>query len=150
VVSKNGNLLLNVGPRGNGEIPAAARDTLLSVGAWLKINGEAIYGTRPWTVFGEGPTETANGSFAESKAKPYTEKDFRFTTRKDLLYAIQLAPPQTANATITAIHRDIAVKQVGLLGTDAPLRFAQTGDGLTLTLPAGVPLQPALVYRIQT
>ena len=150
VVSKNGNLLLNVGPRGDGQIPKTARDTLLGVGAWLKVNGEAIYGTRPWTVFGEGPTETASGSFAESKAKPYTAKDFRFTTRGGLLYAIQLAPPQTADVTITAIHRDMAVKRVGLLGTDVPLRFARTGDGLTLTLPAGIAPQPAHVYRIET
>ena len=91
IVSKNGNLLLNVGPRGDGRIPDAARDTLLAVGGWLKTNGEAIYGSRPWNVFGEGPTETADGSFSESKAKPYTARDFRFTTKDGALYAIQMA-----------------------------------------------------------
>jgi alpha-L-fucosidase len=150
VVSKNGNLLLNVGPRADGRIPDAAQGTLLAVGAWLKVNGEAIYGARPWTVFGEGPTEAANGSFAESKAKPYTSRDFRFTTGNGALYAIQLATPEDGQALVTAIHPDRVVKRVNLLGTDAPVRFAQTGAGLALTLPANVPRQPASVYRIET
>lgn len=149
VVSKNGNLLLNVGPRADGRIPDAARDTLLAVGAWLKTNGEAIYGTRPWTVFGEGPTETADGTFAESRAKPYTPRDFRFTTKPGLLYAIQLSVPEDGRALITAIRPDSVVKRVGLLGTDAPVRFEQGRDGLALTLPANAPRQPANVYRIE-
>ena len=149
VVSKNGNLLLNVGPRADGRIPDAARDTLLAVGAWLKTNGEAIYGTRPWSVFGEGPTETADGTFAESRAKPYTFRDFRFTTRPGLLYAIQLAAPEGGRALITAIHPDSLVKRVSLLGTDAPVHFEQGRAGLALTLPANAPRQPAGVYRIE-
>ncbi len=149
VVSKNGNLLLNVGPRGDGRIPDAASDTLRAVGAWLAVNGEAIYGTRPWAVFGEGPTEIANGSFAESKAKPYTSRDFRFTTRDGLLYAIQMAWPDDGKATITAIRPDRPVRRVSLLGTDAPLPFEQTGEGLRLTLPVGAPRQAAYAYRIE-
>ncbi len=150
VVSKNGNLLLNVGPRGDGDIPDAARDTLLKVGAWLTVNGEAIYGTRPWTAFGEGPTETADGSFAESKAKPYTPRDFRFTAKNGLLYAIQMGWPQDGKATITSIRPDMAVRRVILLGSDAALRFEQTAAGLNLTLPEGAARRPAPVYRIET
>ena len=149
VVSKNGNLLLNVGPRADGRIPETARDTLLAVGRWLKGNGDAIYGTRPWRVFGEGPTETANGTFAESKAKPYTPRDFRFTTRPGLLYAIQLGQPEGAKVTIASIQGGTAVKRVSLLGSDAPVRFEMTDTGLTLTLPMDVPRQPATVYRIE-
>jgi alpha-L-fucosidase len=149
VVSKNGNLLLNVGPRADGRIPDAARGTLLAVGAWLKTNGEAIYGTRPWTVFGEGPTETADGTFAESRAKPYTSRDFRFTTKQGLLYAIQLSAPEDGRALITAIHPESPVKRVTLLGTDTPVRFEQNRAGLALTLPANAPRQPASVYRIE-
>lgn len=150
VVSKNGNLLLNVGPHGDGRIPDAARDTLLAVGGWLKVNGEAIYGTRPWIAFGEGPTETANGTFAESKAKPYTARDFRFTTRGNMLYAIQLAEPENGRALITAIRTDRPVKRVSLLGSNAPVTFEQTSAGLSLTLPANRMRQPANVYRIET
>ncbi len=69
IVSKNGNLLLNVGPRPDGIIPKEQADLLLGIGAWLKINGEAIYGTRPWIFFGEGPTETAEGAHQEQKNK---------------------------------------------------------------------------------
>jgi alpha-L-fucosidase len=147
IVSKNGNLLLNVGPRGDGSIPDAARDTLLAVGFWLKTNGEAIYGSRPWTRFGEGPTETANGSFSESKAKPYTARDFRFTTAKDRLYAIQLAAPENGKAIIASLGSDRPVKAVTLLGRDAPLSFSQGADGLTIMLPPDTP-QLANVYRI--
>jgi alpha-L-fucosidase len=148
VVSKNGNLLLNVGPLADGRIPDAARDTLLAVGAWLKINGEAIHDTRPWIRFGEGPTETANGSFAESKAKPYTARDFRFTSRPGRIYAIQLAAPEGERAVIGSIGPEVNVKRVRLLGREAPLRFERTAAGLGLTLPASAPSGPASVYRI--
>ena len=149
VVSKNGNLLLNVGPHADGRIPEAARKTLLDMGAWLKINGEAIYGSRPWIVFGEGPTETANGTFAETKAKPYTAQDFRFTVKNGTLHAIQMAWPSSLSATITSIRQDYPVKAVRLLGRDQPIAFRQSDQGLTLTLPADVPRQSAYVYRIE-
>jgi alpha-L-fucosidase len=146
IVSKNGNLLLNVGPRGDGSIAEAAQGTLLAVGGWLKINGEAIYGSRPWSKFGEGPTENADGSFSESKAKPYTPRDFRFTTANGRLYAIQLAEPENGKATIASVR---AAKSVTLLGRDMPLSFSQTADGLTITLPPGAPPSLANVYRIE-
>ena len=146
IVSKNGNLLLNVGPKGDGSIPDAARDTLLAVGGWLKTNGEAIYGAKPWTRFGEGPTENADGSFSESKAKPYTPHDFRFTTASGRLYAIQLAEPENGKAVIMSVR---AAKAVTLLGREAPLTFTQNADGLTVTLPSDAPRQLANVYRIE-
>ncbi len=150
VVSKNGNLLLNVGPRADGHIPDAARDTFLKMGAWLKVNGEAIYGSRPWITFGEGPTETASGTFAESKAKPYTAQDFRFTVNSGALYAIQMAWPDSGSATIASIRPDYPVRAVKLLGSGADVPFRQTGDGLVLTPPADSPRQLAYVYRIET
>ena len=149
VVSKNGNLLLNVGPHADGRIPDGAKDTLLKMGEWLKINGEAIYGSRPWVTFGEGPTETASGTFAESKSQPYTSQDFRFTVKDNVLYAIEMTRP-AGEVTITSIRSDYPVKSVRLLGTDAAIAFRQTTEGLSLTLPANAPEQLAYVYRIET
>ena len=150
VVSKNGNLLLNVGPRADGRIPDAARDTLLQMGNWLTVNGEAIYGSRPWITFGEGPTETASGTFAESKARPYTAQDFRFTVNNGSLYAIEMAWPESGAVTIGSIRPDYPVKAVKLLGSDAAVAFRQGADGLVLVPPANAPRQLAYVYRIET
>ncbi len=150
VVSKNGNLLLNVGPHADGRIPDAARKTLLAMGDWLKTNGEAIYGARPWVIFGEGPTETANGTFSESKAKAYTAQDFRFTVRDGVLHAIQLGRPEGGTATIASIGGDYPVKSVRLLGHDGAVAFRRTPGGLVVTLPDGVAPQAAHVYRIET
>ena len=93
VVSKNGNLLLNVGPRSDGTIPDEARAVLEGIGAWLKVNGEAIYGTRPWVLYGEGPTNAGRGEKKELAEQRFSPADIRFTTKRDALYAIGLAPP---------------------------------------------------------
>lgn len=149
IVSKNGNLLLNVGPRGDGSIPDAARGTLLAVGGWLKTNGEGIYGSKPWNKFGEGPTKNADGSFSETKAKPYTARDFRFTTSNGRLYAIQMAEAQNGKAVIASLGPYRPVKAVTLLGRDAPLSFSQNAEGLAITLPTDAHPQLANVYRIE-
>jgi alpha-L-fucosidase len=83
---------LNIGPRSDGTITPEETEVLLGTGKWLDINGEAIYGTRPWKTFGEGPTESASGSFADQK-KPYTAQDIRFTTKAEILYAIAMGNP---------------------------------------------------------
>jgi alpha-L-fucosidase len=151
VVSKNGNLLMNVGPRPDGTIPEGAAKTLLAVGAWLKVNDDAIYGTRPWRQFGEGPTKVEAGSFHDNDAKPYTGEDYRFTTKDGVLYAIELGWPENGEAVIHALASGVGTREVAsisLLGSTAPLTFQQQPDGLHIHLPAEPIGQFAYAYRI--
>lgn len=90
IVSKNGALLLNIGPRPDGTIPEEQVRILLEIGRWLETNGEAIYGTRPWNIYGEGPTKVAGGSFKDTARQAFTRQDIRFTTKGNVLYAIAL------------------------------------------------------------
>jgi alpha-L-fucosidase len=151
VVSKNGNLLMNVGPRPDGTIPEGAAKTLLAVGAWLKVNGDAIYGTRPWRQFGEGPTKYEAGSFHDTESKPYTAEDYRFTTKDGALYAIELGWPKDGEAIIHTLSSGVGTREVAsveLLGSTAPLTFQQRPDGLHIHVPAEPVGQYAYAYRI--
>ena len=152
IVSKNGNLLLNIGPRADGTIPQEVQDVLLSVGAWLKINGEAIYGTRPWKIYGEGPTKVKPGSFHDTDTLDYTAEDFRFTTKGSHLYAIEYAWPAGHEAVIRSLAKGAPdmrmVSGVELLGSDAQLTFTQGSDGLHIQLPSKPADQPAYAFRI--
>ncbi|MGA9717539.1 MAG: alpha-L-fucosidase [Acidobacteriaceae bacterium] len=156
VVSKNGNLLMNVGPKPDGTIPEGAAKTLLAVGEWLKVNGDAIYGTRPWRQFGEGPTQIEAGQFHDSETKPYTAEDFRFTTKGDVLYAIELAWPKNGEAVIHALGSGVgtrAIASVELLGatngTSAKqLTFTQQADGLHIHVPSQSVGEYAYAYRV--
>jgi alpha-L-fucosidase len=151
IVSKNGNLLLNVGPRSDGTIPEEVQQVLLGVGAWLKVNGEAIYGTRPWRTYGEGPTKVAAGSFHDTDTASYTAEDFRFTTKDDVLYAIGLAWPSNGEAVIRSLAQTAgseSVQSVTLLGDDGKPRFEQRADGLHVQLPAQSPAKYAYALRV--
>jgi alpha-L-fucosidase len=151
IVSKNGNLLLNVGPRPDGTIPHEVRQVLLDVGAWLTANGEAIYGTRPWKIYGEGPTKVAAGSFHDTETANYKPEDFRFTSKGDVLYAIGLGWPSNGEAVIHSLAPTAGsekVKNVMLLGSGAKTQFEQRADGLHVQLPAQAPSQYAYVLRV--
>lgn len=151
IVSKNGNLLMNIGPRADGTIPEEVQKTLLGVGAWLSVNGEAIYGTRPWRVFGEGPTQVAAGSFHDTDTANYTAADFRFTTKGDVLYAIGLGWPANSEAVIHSLAPVVGgsrVQSIVLLGSDAKIQFDQRTDGLHVKLPAQPPAKYGYALRI--
>ncbi|HUA81565.1 MAG TPA: alpha-L-fucosidase [Dyella sp.] len=149
VVSKNGNLMLNIGPRADGTIPDGARDVLLAIGGWLKTNGDAIYGTKPWRVFGEGPTEVVGGTFQDTKTKPYTAEDFRFTTKPGVLYAIEMGWPPGGRVVIHSIKPSDHVRAVTLLADGQRIVWQLQSDGLHLALPAKPAGDYAYVYRIE-
>jgi alpha-L-fucosidase len=149
IVSKNGNLLLNIGPKSDGTITDEETQTLLGTGKWLDINGEAIYGTRPWKVFGEGPTESASGSFVD-QAKPFTAQDIRFTTKGDVLYAIAMGQP-VANTSINALGKKAGngiIASVDVVGSNEKISWTQQ-DGALVIKPSKIyPSANAVAYKI--
>jgi len=151
IVSKNGNLLLNIGPKSDGTIPDEVQQILLDVGGWLNTNGEAIYGTRPWRVYGEGATKVAPGSFHDTDTTHYTPEDFRFTTKGGVLYAIGLGWPTNGEAVIHSLAQTLGserVQSILLLAGDVKLRFQQRTDGLHVELPAREPTKYAYALRV--
>jgi alpha-L-fucosidase len=152
IVSKNGCLLLNVGPRPDGTIPQEQQDLLLEIGRWLDRNGQAIYGTRAWKIYGEGPTRTKAGYFGEKDYTPYTATDVRFTTRGDVLYAIALDWPvkplrvRALSTLLPLCGRKIA--EVKLIGSDQKIQWIHDQDGLTIQPPSEKPGDHAFAFEI--
>lgn len=153
IVSKNGNLLLNIGPRSDGTIPEEVQAVLRDVGSWLQVNGEAIYGTRPWKIYGEGPTKVTAGSFHDADTAAYTAEDFRFTTNDNTLYAIELGWPSAGEALIHSLgstaRKGQKIDSIVLLGSDSKIAFEQKPGGLHIQLPPRAPGKFAYAFRIK-
>jgi alpha-L-fucosidase len=126
VVSKNGNLLINIGPRADGTIPEVMQECLRETGAWLRVNGEAIYGTTYWDIHADG--------------------DVRFTRKGDTLYAIALEWPERPLKLTSLAGKQVA--EVAMLGSGETVRWKQAGDGLVLEPPAKKPCRYAYVFKI--
>ena len=103
VVSKNGNLLLNIGPKSDGTIPDRDKQILFEIGDWLSRYGEAIYDSKPWKKAAEGPTKEAEGKFSDVKGKEYTSEDYRFTCGHGAVYAISLRYPSDGKLKICSL-----------------------------------------------
>ena len=135
IVSKNGNLLLNIVQHPDGTLTPQSEQLLAELAGWMNVNSDAIHGTRPWHIYGEGPTSAAAGAFGESG--DYTAKDIRFTTKRDALYAILLGWPQgdsSIRSLGTASHPNAVIEDVELLGGPKP-QFRRDAEALRLTLP---------------
>ncbi|MGA2496291.1 MAG: alpha-L-fucosidase [Tepidisphaeraceae bacterium] len=142
VVSKNGNYLLNVTPDPDGVNTPEHVDMLSGIGQWLAVNGEAIYGSRPWKIYGEGPTSGLGPSFSPTTPKtPYTAQDIRFTSKGDALYVIVLAWPQDGKINIKSLaagssYLEREIKSVRLPSSDVPVKWLRGADGLAVDLTA--------------
>jgi alpha-L-fucosidase len=137
VVSKNGNLLLNIPVRGDGTIDDKEEAVVDAITRWTRRNGEAIFGTRPWRRFGEGPSRPPEGMLNEDEAKPFTAEDIRFTQKGGALYAIFLDWPERESAIASFGGKALAgaaIERIDLLG-GPPLQFRREADALRVTLP---------------
>ncbi len=154
VVSKNGALLLNVGPRADGTIPEPEEQLLREIGAWLAVNGEGIYGTRPWREHGEGPTRVLEGAFTDTKRTAFTSEDIRFTTKHDQLYAYVMQWPADGKVHIHTLGANAALPRptittIELLGQPAQaLTWQVHDDALTVDLAGCEPTEQPLALKI--
>ena len=148
VASKNGNLLLNIGPRSDGTIPQEVQQILVEVGSWLKVNGEAIYGTLPCREFGEGPTKIVPGPLHDVDSQLFKPQDFRFTCKRNIVNAIEMAWPAAGDAIIHSFGSDI-VHSITMLDSGKQLEYRQELDGLHIQLPDQPPGKYAYVFQIE-
>jgi alpha-L-fucosidase len=146
IVSKNGNLLLNFPLRADGTLDAKEEAILASLAKWIAVNGEAIYGTRPWKVYGEGSQGPSGAMFNEGKLS-YSAEDIRFTVKSGSLFAFALAWPASGKLLIRSLA-GTPVHSVNLLDGGDSLSFTQTTGGLAVQLPPQQRGEHAFALRI--
>lgn len=136
IVSKNGNLLINIGPKPDGTFTDEETQVLLDMGEWLSINGEGIYDTTFWKVFGEGEVNAQTGYFTDGDEKAFTEKDFRFTYKNGYLYAFQMRPSNDIEIKTLKKHkeRDYFIESIELLGSDEKISYTRDYESLKISL----------------
>ena len=153
IVSKNGNLLLNIGPKSDGTIDPQQAKVLLGIGDWLKINGEGIYNSRPWKTAGEGPTENPdeNVQFNENQFKGYNARDIRFTTNGKNLYVFVLDVPKETILikSLSDTDKTIHIGKIEMVGSSEVIRSQRRKDGLMIQLPKNMPCDHAVCFRIE-
>nr|WP_303897463.1 alpha-L-fucosidase [Dysgonomonas mossii] len=145
IISKNGNLLLSIPQRGDGTIDDKELKILEDIAAWMAVNSDGVYGTRPWKVFGEGPVAEAPNpiqaqGFNEGKHQPYTSKDIRFVTKGDALYAHVLAWPENGKVVIKSLSDGNSlypktIHNIEMVGNDGKIKYSRTKEGLVVELP---------------
>jgi len=155
IVSKNGNLLLNVVQTPEGDLEQDVLIILDEIAAWIHANGEGIYGSRPWKVYGEGPSmkNQEKGRFGGVKdVRPYEEGDIRFTTKGNLLFAFFMVPPAD-EIRIESLGKSSkldnkSISSVKMLGSTEKLKWKQEDNALTITKPAKLPGWQVISFKI--
>jgi alpha-L-fucosidase len=157
IVSKNGNLMLNIPIRGNGTIDDDERKVLEALASWIAPNGEGIYATRPFSIYGEGPAAAASqprGQFGGARdVRTYTAQDIRYTCKGDTVYAFLMGWPEDRKASLPALaqnspHFPKQIAKVELLGNPAPLPCTRDPAALHITLPDRPPTEFAHCLKI--
>ena len=156
IVSKNGNLLLNVVQTPEGDLEPDVMTILNEISQWTPVNGEAIYGTRPWKIYGEGPSmkKQEKGTFGGVKdVRPYESTDIRFTTKGETLYAFCMGKP-VGDVQIASLGKNSkistkAVASVQMLGSNEKLAWKQQGNALVITKPSKLPDWQVVTFKIQ-
>ena len=155
IVSKNGCLLLNVGPKPDGTFTEEDTHVLLEIGKWLEENGEGIYGTNFWKVYGEGPTEIPSGSFTDVDRQPFTSEDIRFTCKGSTVYAFVLKYPEDGKITIQNLKRnlnmssDVHVESVEMMDGEL-CKFSRDEEGLHIQGKKGYKTEYPVCFKIKT
>lgn len=156
IVSKNGQLMLNISPKADGTIPDNQKIVLLEIGDWLRQNGEAIYGTRPFVDYGEGPAKMISGGMFARMKGSYSAKDIRYTRKGNVVYAIVLGwPGENTDITMTMFAKNakaenIKVKNVTMPGILEKIKWQRADSGLVITTPAKKTSDIAIVFKLIT
>ncbi len=152
IVSKNGMLLVNLGPKPDGTFTDEENAVLKELGQWLKVNGEGIYGTTPWKHFGEGKTNNKGGYFSDYNETAYTEKDFRFTYKNSTLYAFQMRPCGKI-VKIKSLkkegHHDYLLGNISVLGENEIVKTERNDKFLKIVLKEAPKGDLPLVFKIE-
>ena len=151
IVSKNGNLLINIGPKPDGTITDEETEVLMTMGEWLKTNGEGIYGTTFWKNFGEGETNTSGGYFSDYNEQQFTQNDFRFTYKNGFLYAFQMRPSKTVEIQTLRKHEkhNYIIESIELLGSTEKIDFTRDEDALKINLKGEIKSDLPICFKIE-
>ena len=156
-VSKNGNLLLNIGPKADGSIADGDRKILQEIGAWMRVNSEAVNGARPWRKAQEGPTVQREGQFTDTEELAYTSEDYRFTVKGDALYAICLKCPEDGRFAVKSLRDSfdpakreshLLIDRVDVLGYEGPVEWKADEEALHVAAP-GIQSDAPVVIRVR-